>query len=117
MLELKSNRMQITNVVVPVVCLLMFLYKAGECVHKFCQHDTITKVDEVLSLHHPLPKICLQFGIDQKEMKSFARGKKVFLYQKKCVLGVKTVSPPVWGLGSIRKGLSFSHIRSLTLKI
>ena len=49
---------------------VLFLYKAGECVHKFCQHDTITKVDEVLSLHYPLPKICLQFGIDQREMKT-----------------------------------------------
>ena len=67
------KRQAVVVLIVSVVCSVVFLYKAGECIYKFSLHETVTKLD-VVSPHnhpeHPMPKICINFGINPSALES-----------------------------------------------
>ena len=56
-----------------VVCLILFLYKSGQCFYKFSLHETVTKLDVVSPQNHPehpIPKICINLGINPSALES-----------------------------------------------
>ena len=60
-------------VIVSVVCSIVFLCKAWECVLKFTLHHHVTKLDVDSPQNHPelpMPKICISLGFNANALKS-----------------------------------------------
>ena len=54
-------------------CLLLFMYKAAECINQYLRYETVTKNSEEPQEHYPLPQICIsQPDISQKKLEQLS---------------------------------------------